>query len=352
MDFTLTETRAMLSDSLRGTLQRGADWAALVDLGAPAALFSVAEGGFGGAGFDIALVFEELGRAGAVTPMLDSCVLAGGLLADCGEEALVAEIIAGDAQAAFAHWEPGSRYAPDPLATVAQQDGSDWQITGQKSVVVGGGESGLILCSARMLVGATGLFLLDRDAAGLDLRDTLLMGGGTAAEITLRAVPARLLHADADALIEARIARATLAQCAEALGLMQAIRDLTLDYLRTRTQFGRPIGQFQALQHRMADMLIEVEQVRSAVINLAGQIDADRLTRERHVSAAKVLTGEVARLVCEESIQMHGGIGLTQEYALGQHAIRLSMCDHRFGDIDHHLVRFTDLGRQTIEAAQ
>ncbi len=351
MDFTLTETRAMLSDSLRRTLQRGADWAALVDLGAPAALFSEEMGGFGGAGFDIALVFEESGRACAVTPMLDSCVLAGGLLADCGEEAPVAAIIAGEAQAALAHWEPGSRYAPDPLMTVAQPMGQGWQITGHKAVVVNAPEAGLILCSARMPEGAAGLFLLDRDAGGLDLRDTPLMGGGTAAEIDLRAVPARLLHADASSLIEARIARAALAQCAEALGLMQAIRDLTLDYLRTRTQFGRPIGQFQALQHRMADMLIEVEQVRSAVINLAGQIDSDRVTRERHVSAAKVLTGEVARLVCEESIQMHGGIGLTEEYALGQRAIRLSMCDHRFGDIDHHLARFTELGRLTAETA-
>ena len=343
MDFTLSETRAMLADSLRGTLARGGEWAALCDLGVPAALFTPAEGGFGGDGFDIALVFEELGRAGAVTPMLDSCILAGGLLADCGEAALVTALAEGRTQGAFAHWEPGSRYTPDPMRTQATGSSDTWRLSGAKAVVVGAPEADVILCSAQMPDGATGLFLIEPGAARLSLRATALMGGGTAAELTLTDTPARCLSSDAAALIEARVARACLAQCAEALGLMQAIRDLTLDHLRTRNQFGQPIGRFQALQHRMADMLIEIEQVRSAVINLAGHIDADRSARERHVSAAKVLTGEVARLVSEESIQMHGGIGLTEEYALGRHAIRLSLCDHRFGDTDHHLMRFSAL---------
>ncbi len=346
MDFTLSETRAMLADSLRGTLTRGADWAALAELGVPAALFTEAEGGYGGEGFDIALVFEELGRAGAVTPLLDTCILAGGLLAECGADVQVAAILSGESQGAFAHWEPGSRYSPEPMQTAARETDGGWRLTGHKAVVVNAPASDLILCSARLPDERTGLFLVASASSGVELRETPLMGGGDAAEIILDDTPAQLLTSDAASMIEARLARACLAQCAEALGLMQAIRDLTLDYLRTRNQFGQPIGRFQALQHRMADMLMEIEQVRSAVINLAGHLAADRQTRERHVSAAKVLTGEVARLVSEESIQMHGGIGLTEEYALGRHAIRLSLCDHRFGDVDYHLARFSALSHQ------
>ena len=138
-------------------------------------------------------------------------------------------------------------------------------------------------------------------------------------------------------------ARATLAISAEALGLMESIRELTTDYLKTRKQFGKPIGKFQALQHRMADVLIEIEQARSAVINLAGHIDAPIDIREKHVSATKNLIGNAAKLVAEESIQMHGGIGMTDEYELGHLAKRLIMVDHRFGDAIYHLERFIAL---------
>ena len=147
--------------------------------------------------------------------------------------------------------------------------------------------------------------------------------------------------------IEAATARATLAVSAEALGAMESAKGLTIAYLKDRQQFGRPIGKFQALQHRMADVLMEVEQARSAVVNLAGHLDAPRATRERYVSATKNLIGRVGALVAEEAVQLHGGIGMTDEYALSHFIRRIVMTDHQFGDVDHHLERFIQLGHQT-----
>jgi alkylation response protein AidB-like acyl-CoA dehydrogenase len=149
------------------------------------------------------------------------------------------------------------------------------------------------------------------------------------------------------ATLERAIGRGVLALCAEALGAMEVAKAATLDYLRTRKQFGVFIGSFQALQHRMADLLLEIEQARSAVINAAAALDADRLTRERALSAAKVSIGRIGALVAEESIQMHGGIGMTWELPLAHYAKRLIMIDHQLGDEDHHLQRFIALGRQT-----
>jgi alkylation response protein AidB-like acyl-CoA dehydrogenase len=147
------------------------------------------------------------------------------------------------------------------------------------------------------------------------------------------------------ATLERVIGRGVLALCAEALGAMEAAKTATLDYLRTRKQFGAPLGSFQALQHRMAELLLEIEQARSAVINAAVAINADRLTRERALSAAKFSIGRIGTLVAEESIQMHGGIGMTWELPLAHYAKRLVMIDHQWGDEDHHLQRFIALGR-------
>jgi alkylation response protein AidB-like acyl-CoA dehydrogenase len=175
-----------------------------------------------------------------------------------------------------------------------------------------------------------------------------LLAGGRAAEIMLDDV--RLSAADrlgsagsAFGAIEARMAAATVALCAETLGAMETATNLTRDYLGTRKQFGRPIGTFQALAHRMSDLLIEMEQARSAVINAAGHLEAERKQREINVSATKNLMGRAGRLVAEDSIQMHGGIAMTQEYELAHIAKRIVMADHRFGDTDHHLERFIAL---------
>jgi len=374
MNFTLTEERQMLQDSLRRFLQDGytADlrrslgegkngfsaeiWAGLADLGIVGALFSEAEGGFGGDGFDLAVVFEALGRIGAVDPLLDTGVIGGGLLATSTDEAhraLLDSVIEGHTQLALAHAEPDSRYDLARVTSTATVDGGGYRLDGRKSVVVNGPAADHLIVSARTAGDVAdedgiSLFLLPADACGLECRGYPLASGGRAAEIVLDGVTidaAALLAPAGDAFValERVQARATLAISAEALGLMEAVRALTADYLGTRKQFGKPIGAFQALQHRMADLLIEIEQARSAVINLAGHLASPRELRERHVSATKHLVGATARLVAEEGIQLHGGIGMTMEYELGHLARRLVMIDHRFGDTTHHLERYIAL---------
>ena len=371
MNFDLTEERQMLQDTLRRFLRDRYDtatrnkilesdsgmsteiWNELAELGVIGALFTEEKGGFGGKGFDIAVVFEELGRAGVVEPFLDTAVLAGGLVADLGNEdqlAHVEEIIAGSCQMAFAHGEPTSRYDLNRVQTTAKAEGDEIVLNGHKAVVVNAEAADYLVVSARES-GEPGedagisLFLVPADTKGVTVQGYALLAGGRAAEVMLDDVrvpaSARLGKAgEAFAAIEARTAAANVAQCAETLGAMETATRLTKDYLMTRKQFGRPIGTFQALAFRMSDLLIEMEQARSAVINAAGHLEGDRKTRESNISATKNLMGRVGRLVAEDSIQLHGGIAMTQEYELAHIAKRIVMADHRFGDTDHHLERF------------
>lgn len=374
MDFKLTEERQMLSDTLRRYLADKYDtkvrntileseqgfsseiWAELAELGVIGALFSEEDGGFGGAGFDLAVVFEELGRAGVVEPMLDSAVMAGRALALAGnsaQKALLEGFIAGETHLAFAHAEPESRY--DMQYVAAKADGEDGAIllSGRKSVVMNAEAADWIVVTARDYgetrdTDGIGLFLVPASSDGLSIEGYPLISGGRAAEVAFDAVQlpesARIGAPGAGFdVIEQVMAAATVAQMAEAFGSMVSACTLTQDYLMTRKQFGRPIGTFQALQHRMATMLIEMEQARSAVINAAGRLEGDRHARELHVSAGKNLIGRVGRLVAEEAIQMHGGIAMTQEYELAHIAKRIVMADHRFGDQDYHLERFLEL---------
>ncbi len=376
MDFTPTEDRAMLKDMLRRVLSESFDhekrrallasgapfdaalWAQLAELGILGALFTEDQGGFGGAGFDIALVFEELGRAGVIEPLLSSGILGGGLVAQLGnadQQALVAEVIAGETRLAFAHAEPGTRY---DLADVSMVLGADMTLSGTKTHVLGGAEAQMLVVSVREsgAAGDTGglsLVLVPSDAPGVSVTRHVTVDGFSAATVTFDNVAledsARLgTKGTAYDAIEEVIARATLAVSAEALGAMESAKEMTITYLKERQQFGRAIGKFQALQHRMADVLIEVEQARSAVVNLAGHLDAPRALRERNVSATKNLIGRVGALVAEEAVQLHGGIGMTDEYALSHFVRRIVMIDHLFGDVDHHLERFIQLG---LEAA-
>jgi alkylation response protein AidB-like acyl-CoA dehydrogenase len=374
--FGETEERNMLRDTLRRFLsdvysdeQRDASlatehavsheiWLQLAELGVVHALFGENVGGLGGHGYDIVTVFEEIGRAGVVEPLLENAVLAGGLIADLGtgeQHALLESVMSGEHQLAFAHAEPGSRYDMSRITTTAKPDGQGFVLNGRKSVVSNGGCAQTLVVSARTAgpddaEDGISLFLVPADASGLSKRGYPKIDGGGASEIELHHVklPGEALlgrPGDAFPAIEARTSMAIAAVSAEALGAMETAKQLTIDYLQTRTQFGRPIGKFQVLQHRMADMLIEIEQARSAVLNLAAALDKHRNERERNASATKNLIGRVGRLVAEESIQMHGGIGMTQEYALAHYARRLVMVDHEFGDTDHHLERFIALSQ-------
>lgn len=372
MNFDLTEERQMLQDTLRRFLRDrygpqtrqailedeagfSADiWADLAELGVIGALFAEDQGGFGGAGFDIAVVFEELGRAGVVEPFLDTAILGGRLLArtDAAPD-LVEEVIGGTAHLALAHGEPASRYDLTHVTTTLSVDGDELVLNGRKAVVVNAEAAGHLIVSAResgdvFAQDGISLVLVPTQSAGLSLRGYPMMAGGHAAEVMLDDVrlpaTARLGAAgDGWAALSDTLALAHVALAAEVLGAMETAIALTRDYLGTRTQFGRPIGSFQALQHRMADLLIEMEQARSAVIRAAGHLEDDAHNRDLNIAASRNLISRAGRLVAEDAIQLHGGIAMTQEYELAHIAKRIVMADHRFGDADAHLETFIAL---------
>ena len=376
MNFEHTEDRRMLSDMLRRfvaeqygftTRMRNVEspqgyspdfWRRYAELGAIGALFAEDDGGLGGAGFDISVVFEALGRGLVVEPFLDA-LMVGSAIAAAGTPAqreALDGLIAGSLTAALAQAEPVSGYDLNRVATRAQRSADGWVLDGAKAVVYGGEHADLFLVSARTAgdqddEAGISLFLVDRGTPGLALRGYGLIDGGRAAELVLDKVqlaPGALLGQEGagHALLERAVGRGILALCAEAVGAMDCARDATLEYLRTRRQFGTPIGSFQALQHRMADVLLEIEQARSAVINAAAAVDhPDRATRERALSAAKTTIGRIGTLVAEECIQLHGGIGMTWELPLAHYAKRLVMIDHQLGDEDHHLRRYIVLGQ-------
>jgi len=376
MDFNMTDERRMLQETLQRFLQSKyshearrqviasgevydkALFAELAELGIISALFSEECGGFGGAGADISTVFECLGQAGVIEPILPA-VIAGSILMQTTDheshQGLIDDVISGTSVLSFAHSEAGSRYDLNHVTTQARSEGGNIVLNGTKTQVINGAQAQTVVVSARES-GETAddagisLFLLPMNTRGVRCVGHMNVDGTAAATITFEDVQwdasARLVFSSSafDA-IETVMAHAILAVCAEAIGAMEAAKQLTINYLRERQQFDTPIGKFQALQHRMADVLIEIEQARSAVVNLAGNLEQPRRIRERYVSAAKNLIGRVGTLVSEECIQLHGGIGMTDEYALSHFARRLVMIDHQFGDVDHHLERFIALSR-------
>ena len=312
--------------------------------------FPEAYGGLGGGGVDLMVVGEAFGRGLVVEPFLATVVLGGALVELAGSDAQKADILprvaAGEALLAFAHGEPQGRYELAHVATRAEGG----RITGRKSVVINGDTADTLIVSARTAGGAgdadgIGLFLVARGAAGLTVRGSPTIDGGRSSEVTLEDVRAEPLGKPGAGFpaIEAAVARGIAYLCAEAVGAMEHVCDVTLDYLKTRKQFGRPIGSFQALQHRMVDMRAELEKARSMAILAAARLGAGRTERERAASAAKVTIGRAGRHVAEEAIQLHGGIAMTWEYALSHYAKRLVMIDHLLGDVDHHLERFAAL---------
>ena len=377
MNFEHTEDRRMLADTLnrfvseqygieqRNQLAYGQEghspalYAQFAELGTIGALFPEDAGGFGGAGFDISVVFEALGRGLVAEPLLDALVVGQALIAAGSEsqKAKLQDIIAGDLICALAHDEPGSHYELNNVSTTATQTASGWVLNGTKGVVALGEKADLLLVSARTggsQLDASGisLFFLDGSAAGLSKRGYQRFEGGRAADITLSnvQVPADALvgaQGKGYAVLEHISGYALLALASESLGAMDVAKQHTLEYLQTRKQFGVAIGTFQALQHRMADVLLEIEQARSAVINAASAVDtAQGVAKEKALSAAKYTVGYVGTKVAQESIQLHGGIGMTWELPLAHYAKRLVMIDHQFGDEDHHLARFIALGQQ------
>jgi len=333
-------------------------WGKFAELGLLGMTLPEAHGGLGGGAVDSLIVMEAFGRGLVVEPYLSTVLLCGGLLRDAGNDAQKSQwltaIAAGERLLAFAHYEPESRYELHHIATKAERRaGGSYVLSGRKTVVQHGGSADALIVSARTSGDVydrdgISLFVVDAAAQGVKRRDYPTQDGQRAAEIVLENVSVgegARVGADGKALpaIERAVDFAIAALCAEAVGCMSALNAQTFDYAKTRKQFGVPIGKFQVLQHRMADMFIHTEQARSmAYLAAVKSHDEDELERRRAISAAKALVGQSARFVGQQAVQLHGGMGVTDELAVSHHFKRLTAINVTFGDADYHVGRFSD----------
>jgi pimeloyl-CoA dehydrogenase small subunit len=375
MDFELSSEQQMLRDNVarlmkdryafetRRTYQASPHgwsedvWKAYAELGLLGAPFAEADGGFGGGAVETMIVMEEFGKALALEPFLQTVVVCGALLKHAASPTQRAELIGaianGDLRMSFAHAERQSGYDLADVATTARREGGGFVLDGEKTLVAQGDSADRLIVSARVS-GARkdragiGLFLVDPDQAGVSRRGYPTQDGQRAAEITLSGVKVTAENAlgdpeDGFAAIQRSADEAVAALCAEALGAMSEAITTTVDYMKTRKQFGVAIGSFQALQHRAADMVVALEQARSMMYLAtmsAGEDDAK--ARGKAISAAKAQIGRSAKFVGQQSVQMHGGIAMTWEYKVGHLFKRLTMIDMAYGDADVHIRRLAD----------
>ena len=372
MNFDYNEEQQLLADSVRRFLGKDYDfekrrklvasaegwsaqvWAQLAEMGVLGLPFSTDFGGFGGGAVDLMGVMEAFGDALLVEPYLSTVGLAGQLIArggnDAQKKAILPQVVEGKLQLAFAHSEQGARYNPARVQAKAARAGGGWELSGEKRVVLGAPMAGTLVVSAQTDKGLS-LFLVDRGAAGVSVKPYLTVDEMRAGDVGLKAVkagPEALLGKEGEALplIEEATDFATALICSEAVGAMKFACDTTLEYLKTRKQFGVPIGTFQALQHRMVDMYVSYEQARSMACLAGSKMDSatDPRDRARAISAAKIKVADNARHISQESIQLHGGMGMSEELKVSHTFRRLTMIAQQFGDADHHLARFARLG--------
>ena len=328
-------------------------WQTFAEMGLTAMTLSEADDGFGGGAMDLMAVMESMGEALVVEPFLESVALAGRLVSRMGSAAqraaLLPGLIDGSARLAFASLEPGRRYALSPQVTLAKAGPGGWVLNGQKSMVTGAASAHKLIVSALTPVGVS-LFIVDAHAAGVTLNPSRTVDGFRVADVTLTHVTVgadALLGDDGAAMpfIEEAADFATALLCAEAIGAMKSANDATLEYMKQRKQFGVPIASFQVLQHRMVEMYISTEQARSMAILAASKVDGttDVKERARAVSAAKIKIADAARQVSQESVQLHGGMGMTEELKVSHTFRRLTMIAQQWGDADHHLERYAAL---------
>jgi alkylation response protein AidB-like acyl-CoA dehydrogenase len=367
MDFTFNDEQQQFADALRRYLDRSygfearqaivrsepgvsdTHWAAFTELGLTALPVPEAQGGFNGGPIDMLVVMQELGRALVIEPYWASAVGIEALrLAGTGEgedASLLERAAQGEIRLAVAFHEPHARYDLFDIGTTASGPREQHALTGTKSVVLHGAQADVWIVPAR-LDGEIALFVVARDAANVKVTDYRTIDGQRAATLEFAGTPARRLagtHAGAAAL-EQIADYGTLLLCAEAIGALDALNVATVDYTKTRQQFGQPIARFQALQHRMVEMLIHAEQARSITYLAAMRYtseDADE--RRRAISAAKVRVGQAARFVGQQAVQLHGGMGVTNEVAAAHLFKRLAIIETTLGDVDHHLARFAAL---------
>ncbi|MFN0186232.1 MAG: acyl-CoA dehydrogenase family protein [Aquabacterium sp.] len=342
------EQRKAIINSASG--DSAAAWATFAELGLLSIAVPEADGGFGGGALDLLPVMMACGETLVVEPLIDHIGLAGRLVARGGSaaqrQALLPGLMDGSLRFAVATLEPGRRYEAAPAATTARREGDGWVLDGAKCVVVGAAAADWLLVSART-GGGTSLFVVPRGAAGVSLNPSRSVDGQRVADVGLAGVSLgadALLGPDgsAQALLAEAVDFATALLCADAVGAMQYACDATLEYMKTRKQFGVPIASFQVLQHRMVEMTIHTEQARSMAIMAASRVDQgdDAAERQRAVSGAMVKVADSARIVSQESVQLHGGMGMTEELKVSHTFRRLTMAAQRFGDADHHLERY------------
>lgn len=366
MDFNLSDEQKQLADAVRRFVERSYDfesrraayrsdtgfseqaWGALVELGLTALPVPEAQGGFSGTAVDMMVVQQELGRGLVIEPYFATVVAAYALKLAGGQEALLEQVAGGEVRLAVAFNEPEARYALNDVRVTAKVTGSDARLNGRKVVAIHGGQADKLVVSARTSgadadEAGISLFVVDRNAAGVTVRDYRTIDNLRAADITFADAPATRIGAEGKGwdILEATADYAAVLLCAEAVGIIDTLNAATLEYAKTRQQFGSPIGRFQALQHRMVEMFIHAEQARSITVLAAGRFDeATPEERRRFVSAAKARVGQAARAVGQEAVQIHGGMGVTDELPAAHMFKRLTLINTTFGDVDHHIGRF------------
>ena len=372
MDFSFTEEQTLLRNMVQSFVQdnynfdarmkivRSDDgmsreiWQQFAELGLLAAPFSEEMGGLDGGPIETMVIMEELGRGLVVEPYLPTIVLCGGILSrhgsDAQKEAHLPGIIGGEDIWALAYSEPQSRFNPADVLTSAKADGDGYVLNGTKAVVAAAPWANKLIVSARISgdqrdAEGLGLFIVEKSANGVSTQDYPTVDGNRASEVTLENV-----EVGADALIgEAGNGLALLdealdygigAVCAEAIGHMKMLNDATVEYCKTRKQFGVPIGSFQVLQHRMVDMFMEYEQSVSMTYMVNMKLVEGEAERKKAAAGAKVQIGKSGRFVGQQAVQLHGGMGMTEELNVGHYFKRLTVIDTQFGNVDHHLKRF------------
>jgi len=376
MDFSFTEEQTLLRNSVAKYLADNCgfeafkkisrtepgwsvkNWKAFAELGLLAAPLPEAYGGLGGGPVETMVVMEEFGKALVVEPFVSTVVVGGGFFShggsDAQKEEWLAKIASGEAVIAFAFAEPQGRFNLADLTTAAKKSGANYVLNGQKAVVLGGPWADTLIVTARTSGGqrdskGVSVFVVDKKSKGVATRDYPTIDGLHASEITFEnvEVPAANLIGTADdglKLVEQVTDEAIAAHASEAVGCMKVLLDATVEYTKTRKQFGVPIGKFQVLQHRMVDMFINYEQSASITYMVTLKLGESEVERKKAASAAKVQIGRAGRFVGQQAVQLHGGMGMTDELNVGHHFKRLTMLDALYGNVDHHLKRYASLG--------
>jgi len=374
MDFSFTEEQVLLRNTVQSFLQDKYDfdtrrkiskssegwnpeyWQQFADLGLLAIPFSEEQGGLGGGGVETMILMEEFGRALVIEPYMETIVLAGGFLRELGspaqQEAHIPGIVSGETVWTFAYAEPQGRYNLADIVTTAKKDGQGYVLNGYKAVVLAAPWAQKLVVSARTSGGqrdrdGVSLFIVDKNAPGVSTRDYPTVDGRRASEITFENVKLgadALLGSEGKALpaIEKVTDQAIAALCAEAIGAMKELNTATVEYCKTRKQFGSPIGKFQVLQHRMVDMFMAYEQSVSMTYMVTLKLDESAEDRAKAAAGAKVQIGKAGRFVGQQAVQLHGGMGMTDELNVGHYFKRLTMIDTQFGNVDYQLKRFSE----------